>query len=197
MSVTTVSTFFAVGTVLLGAGLITLVLVWLGSLVSDRLRDVRRAIAASFEGYGLRLAWLVAVVATLGSLYYSQVAHFIPCELCWYQRIAMYPLAVILGIAVVRRDEAVRRYVLPVAVIGGIISAYHYVIQQFPDLAVTSCDATGIPCTGHWVWKFGFVSIPLMALACFGTIVAVLVMDRAHRTTAVRAAEPQPIEEAS
>jgi mannose/fructose/N-acetylgalactosamine-specific phosphotransferase system component IIC len=197
MSVTTVSTFFAVGTLLLGAALITLVLVWLGSLVSNRLRTVRRAFAASFDGYGLRLAWLVSIVATLGSLFYSQVAHYIPCELCWYQRIAMYPLVVVLGIAVVRRDEAVRRYVIPVAAIGAIISTYHYVIQQFPDLAVTSCSATGVPCTGHWVWKFGFVSIPLMALACFGTILAVLILDRAHRTPPVEIPDPQPIEEAS
>jgi disulfide bond formation protein DsbB len=177
MSVNTVSTFLATGTILLGAGLITLLLVWVASLVSDRARRVLDAVANSFEGLGLRLAWVMAVVATLGSLYYSQIAHFIPCEYCWYQRIAMYPLAVILGIAVVRRDEGVRRYVLPLAVVGGAISTYHYVIQRFPDLAAGSCSTT-VPCTTALVWKFEFVSIPLMALASFGVIVAVLLLDR-------------------
>ena len=63
------------------------------------------------------------LVAMLGSLYYSEVAGFMPCEYCWYQRIAMYPLVVILGIAIVRRDDAVRRYVFALAIPGGIISA--------------------------------------------------------------------------
>lgn len=177
MSVNTVSTFLATGAVLLGAGLIALILVW---AARDRAAVLREAIAASFDGLGLRLAWLMASVATLGSLYYSQIAHFIPCEYCWYQRIAMYPLAVILGIAVFRGDTAVRRYALPLAVIGGSISTYHYVIQQFPDLATGSCSTT-VPCTAALVWKFGFVSIPLMALVSFGVIVAVLLLDRSGR----------------
>lgn len=180
MSVNTVSTFLATGAVLLGAGLITLLVIWIFALISDRARTVLATISASFEGFGLRLAWVMALVATAGSLYFSEVAHFTPCELCWYQRIAMYPLALVLGIAVVRRDQAVRRYVLPLAISGAVIAAYHYTIQQFPDLSVTACSTT-TPCTSAWVWKFGFVSIPLMALVSFATIVAVLLLDRPGR----------------
>ena len=195
MTVNTVSTFFAVGTILLGAGLITLALLWAASLLSDRAAAVLEAVATSFDGLGLRLAWVMAVIATLGSLYYSQVAHFIPCEFCWYQRIAMYPLSVILGIAVFRRDESIRRYVLPLAVIGGGLSTYHYLIQQFPNLEVGACS-TIVPCTTAWVWKFDFVSIPLMALASFGTIVAVLLLDRPSRRSPAATMEPTTHQEA-
>jgi len=69
--------------------------------------------------YYLYLAWLVAVIATLGSLYFSEVRGFIPCELCWYQRILMYPLAVILGVAAFVEDDKCKRYVLPLSVLGG------------------------------------------------------------------------------
>jgi disulfide bond formation protein DsbB len=181
MSVDTVSTFLSVGAVLL-AGL--LAVVWLAALVaaaggpSGPIESVRGTIA----GNGLRLAWLMALVATLGSLYFSEVAHFIPCELCWYQRIAMYPLAVILGIAAWRRDTAIRRYVIPVAAVGGVISAYHYLIQHFPDLSAGTCDI-GIPCSAAWVWKFGLVSIPFMALASFGTIITLLALHGGQAET--------------
>ena len=76
-------------------------------------RRVYDSIRLSVEGQGLWLAWAMAAIAMAGSLYYSEVAGFPPCEYCWYQRIAMYPLVVILGIAMVRRDYGIRRYVLP------------------------------------------------------------------------------------
>lgn len=196
MSVNTVSTFLAIGAILLGAGLITLFVLWLAALVSDRAQAILATVSYSFEGLGLRLAWVMATVATLGSLYYSQIAHFIPCELCWYQRIAMYPLALILAIAAIRRDASVRRYVLPMAVVGAGISAYHYTIQQFPDLSVTSCSTT-VPCTAAWVWKFDFVSIPLMALVSFAVIVAVLLLDRPGRVAPAADTETPKAQEES
>jgi disulfide bond formation protein DsbB len=115
----------------------------------------------------------VAAAATLGSLYYSEIAHYVPCDYCWYQRIAMYPLALILGIAAFRDDRSITRYAVPLAAAGGLISGYHYLIQQFPDLSTGSCSAAA-PCTATWVWEFGFVSIPFMALSCFAAIVALL-----------------------
>src|SRR5688572_21326008 len=89
----------------------------------------------------LQLAFLVALVATLGSLWLSEGAHFVPCRLCWYQRIAMYPMAVILGVAAFRRDVAVRVYALPVVAIGATISVWHVLVERFPSLeSATSCD---------------------------------------------------------
>lgn len=111
-------------------------------------------------------AWGVALVATLGSLYLSEVVGFVPCVLCWYQRIAMYPLVVVLGVGMVRGDASVWRYALPLAVIGAGIAAYHVTIQFQPALDVGVCSA-GASCTGRYLNVFGFVSIPVMAGGAF------------------------------
>lgn len=179
MSVNTISTFLAVGAILIGVGVVAAAATRALAVGSASARRVHAAVAGWFQGYGLWLAWLMAVVATLGSLYYSQIAHFTPCEYCWYQRIGMYPLAVILGIAAFRGDTAIRRYVFPLAIGGGLISAYHYTIQHLPDIATGSCSTT-TPCTAALVWKFDFVSIPFMALVSFAAIVTVLLLDRAR-----------------
>jgi disulfide bond formation protein DsbB len=177
VNVNTVSTFFATGAVLLAALVLFVAGLRLLAPVAAPARRLLDRIRAELAGYGLWLAWLMATVATLGSLYYSQIAHFIPCEYCWYQRIAMYPLAVILGIAAFKGDEQVRRYAYPLAITGGLISAYHYLIQHMPDLAAGTCS-TMTPCTAALVWKFDFVSIPFMALVSFATILMVLALDR-------------------
>lgn len=177
MTVNQVTTFFATGAIVIGAGI---TLIWITRLLGIWSAPARRlydSVRESFHGYGLWLGWLMAVIATLGSLYYSQVAHFIPCEYCWYQRIAMYPLAVILGIAAFRNDTAVRRYALPLASIGGVIASYHYLIQQFPDLEVGSCSIV-VPCATPYFEQFGFVTIPFLALVSFAAIITVLALDR-------------------
>ncbi|NNC91737.1 MAG: disulfide bond formation protein B [Acidimicrobiia bacterium] len=121
--------------------------------------------------------WIIAAVAassTIGSLIYSEYFDLIPCRLCWYQRIAMYPLALILLIAAVRRDTTgARRYGIPLAVIGAAIAGYHYLIQQFPSLETGACSLEA-PCSAPYVWQYGFVSIPYMALAGFTLILLVL-----------------------
>jgi disulfide bond formation protein DsbB len=133
----------------------------------DWLRD-------AFRDAGLWLAATVATTATLGSLIYSEHFDLIPCRFCWYQRIAMYPLALILLIAAARRDTAgARRYGIPLAVLGAGLAAYHYLIQQFPSLESGSCSVD-VPCSSPYIWKYGFVSIPYMALAGFTLILALL-----------------------
>jgi disulfide bond formation protein DsbB len=120
------------------------------------------------------LAWLVALVATVGSLIYSEVVHFTPCRLCWFQRIAMYPMAIVLLVGAIRREYQVKVYALPLALIGLGISIYHYLIQRFPDLESTSsCDPNN-PCSAIFVDIFGFISIPFMAGAGFIVITVLL-----------------------
>lgn len=120
------------------------------------------------------LAWLVAASAMVGSLIYSEYFHFEPCLLCWYQRIAMYPLAFILLVGAIRRDPRIRAYGLPLSLIGLGISIYHVVIQNFPNLeAGGACDPSN-PCTAKYVDMFGFVSIPFMAGAGFLVITVLL-----------------------
>ena len=122
------------------------------------------------------LALLVATVATLGSLTYSEIAGFGPCELCWYQRIAMYPLPVLLAVAAWRRDRAVRWYALPLALIGAGIAAYHVLVQRTPTTSGL-CDVGG-GCAAIFVEEFGFLTIPAMALAAFVLISALLALPQ-------------------
>lgn len=160
-----VTTFLAVLTLLAALGVIAvLVLAALGQL--PRLRELLGPAA-------LWLAFGVALTATAGSLYLSEVAGFIPCTLCWYQRIAMYPLVVVLGIAAWRRDGGIRPYVAPVAGIGAVIAAYHLALQRLPGLPAGACSLDA-PCTAIYVERFGFVTIPVMALVAFLAILALL-----------------------
>jgi disulfide bond formation protein DsbB len=114
---------------------------------------------------------LVATGATAGSLYYSEVAEFVPCEYCWYQRIAMYPISVISVLALAFRDRGILRYTLAGSIIGLGISVYHVQLQLFPEQG-SSCGLTS-PCTAKWVEAFGFVTIPFMAGTAFAIIAAV------------------------
>jgi disulfide bond formation protein DsbB len=118
------------------------------------------------------LAWLVALAATVGSLIYSEVIHFEPCRLCWFQRIAMYPMAVVLLVGAIRREYQVKYYALPLAVAGLAVSVYHYLMQVFPSLEGGSCGV--VSCSARLVEIFGFISIPFMAGAGFMVITVLL-----------------------
>jgi len=136
----------------------------------------------------LLVAFAVATVATIGSLYYSQVADFVPCELCWYQRICMYPLVVVLGVGWWRRDPASVWYALPLAVAGGGIATYHALVERYPSLGEGLSCSVEAPCTVPYFREFGWVTIAVMSLAGFLAIlacsVAALIGARADRTMA-------------
>ncbi|NPC94156.1 disulfide bond formation protein B [Bacillus sp. WMMC1349] len=116
-------------------------------------------------------AWIVSLTATIGSLYFSEIRRFIPCELCWYQRIMMYPLVLILGIATFQGDARVKKYVIPLAAVGAIISLTHYLQQKLPWFSGIKPCVTGVPCTGQYVNWFGFMTIPFLALTAFMLII--------------------------
>ena len=120
---------------------------------------------------------VVTTVSMLGSLYFSNVVGYRPCVLCWYQRTAMYPLAVMLVIATVRRDRAVRRYALPIAGIGAAISLYHWLLERWPTLDTGSCSADA-PCSVPYFENFGFVTLAFMALAAFVTTLVFLTLPQ-------------------
>lgn len=175
MDVDAMATLFALLTVIAIAAVIAIALLTVAG--RDGFSSTKDAVWETLGPSALWLAFLVALTATLGSLYLSEVAHFVPCKLCWYQRIAMYPLVPILAIAAWKRDVAVVRYAVPLAVIGAAISIYHYQLERFPSQASVSCSADA-PCTVVWIWKFHFVSIPLMALSGFALIVALVLVAR-------------------
>ncbi|MDQ0165114.1 disulfide oxidoreductase [Bacillus horti] len=116
------------------------------------------------------LSWMIATIATSGSLFFSEVMRFTPCNLCWYQRILMYPLAIILLIATVKQDRRISSYVLPFSGIGMLMSFYHYLLEK-TDLFPSSDAACGlVPCTTEYINWFGFVTIPFLALVAFTLI---------------------------
>ncbi|CAN5839038.1 hypothetical protein BH23ACT5_BH23ACT5_21200 [soil metagenome] len=175
MDVFSYATFTAI-MALVALGLAVVVLVARFLLGAER----RRALADAARW----LAWLVAMASTVGSLIFSEVFGFEPCLLCWYQRIAMYPLAVILFVGAVRRDAAVRLYALGLSVIGLGISVWHYLLQTFPNLESGACDPAN-PCSAKYVNIFDFISIPFMAGAGFLLVTVLLATFSA----------PQPVSE--
>jgi disulfide bond formation protein DsbB len=134
------------------------------------------------------IALLTAWVAMLGSLYFSEVNGYIPCELCWYQRILMYPLTLVIAVGLLTRDRQLPKYVLPLSSIGLTIALYHYLLEKtdiFDSVAVCSM---GVSCTTMWINWFGFVTIPFLSLTAF-TIITVM------SVIALLAGEPDDSEE--
>nr|WP_309099031.1 disulfide oxidoreductase [Fredinandcohnia onubensis] len=120
----------------------------------------------------LFIAFAAALISTLGSLYFSEIQKFVPCELCWYQRIFMYPLVIILGIAIFKKNYSIALYTFILSLIGGSISIYHYLVQKIPAVGENSLACGVVPCSGQYINWFGFVTIPFLALIGF-TIIAI------------------------
>jgi len=131
------------------------------------------------EPYLLPVAWTISVIGLLGSLFLSNVLGYVPCELCWLQRICLYPLVVILLVGMIRRDTSVYLYALPLALIGTLISVYHNVIYDLANYGhrtvATTCTITGPSCTTPDLNLFGFVSIPLLSLGALLIVTICLV----------------------
>ena len=179
MTVFTVATFLGLLTLVAFLAVLGVVVVW----VLDRAGAVEDGItrlAAAIRPLTLWLAFAVALTVASGSLYFSEVAHFTPCVLCWYQRIAMYPMVVILGIAALRGDAGVARYAVPVAAIGALISAWHIGVERVPGLPSGACSLD-VPCSLIYVEVVGFITIPTMALAGFLSIITLLLLARTGR----------------
>lgn len=120
-------------------------------------------------------AWLVASVSTLGALFFGEVMKLPPCVLCWYQRICMFPLVLILPIGLFPFDRKVVRYALPLAVPGGLFAVFHLLLIAgvIPE-SIKPCTQ-GVPCSEKVIEWFGFVTIPLLSVVAFSTIIALLI----------------------
>ena len=115
------------------------------------------------QEYALFTAWGASFIATLGSLYFSEIMKFEPCVLCWYQRIFMYPFVLWLGIAVVKKDYRIASYSLPIASIGACISLYHYAIQKISAFSAAGAACGRVPCTGEYINWFGLSDNPVFS----------------------------------
>jgi disulfide bond formation protein DsbB len=138
--------------------------------------QIENSPAASSNDIFTYLAWLIALVATVGSLFFSEVMGLPPCVLCWYQRIAMYPLVLIIGVGIITRDSRMKNYALPVTLAGLAISIYHNLLYYgiLPE-SITPCTE-GISCTLRQIEWLGFITIPLMALTAFVSVALCLLL---------------------
>lgn len=131
----------------------------------------------------LCMAWAVAIVATLGALFIGEVLGKIPCNLCWYQRIFMFPLAAILGIATYRSDFGVWRYALPLSLSGLAVAVFHSLLfyKILPE-AVKPCMAVGPSCSGADMMLWGALPLPLLSVAAF-TFISINLFILVKRTS--------------
>jgi len=122
------------------------------------------------------VAWFQVLVATLGSLYFSEIMKLPPCLLCWYQRIFMYPLVYILAVAIILEDRRLKYYGLPLSITGLLIAVYHNLLYYhvIPE-SIAPCT-TGISCTTRQIEWFGFITIPLLSLVAFTITTVVLLL---------------------
>ncbi len=126
-------------------------------------------LVAELRPMSLGFAWFSATLAMAGSLYYSEVAGYSPCRLCWIQRGFMYPSSIVLTLALLLRKPKLAWVAFALSAVGICVSVYHRVEEQFPSLFASSCDPLN-PCSYRWVDTFGFVTIPSMAFAAFGLV---------------------------
>jgi len=117
--------------------------------------------------WALYIALLAAWTAMLGSLYFSEVRGYVPCALCWYQRILMYPLTGLIAFGILRRDRHLPFLVLPFSLLGQGVSTYHYLIQKTTIFGGPTACAAGVPCTTVWINWLGFITIPFLAMIAF------------------------------
>lgn len=134
----------------------------------------------------LYLAWLVAIVAMAGSLFFSEIQHFPPCVLCWYQRIFMYPLVLLIGVGLLRKDANLPAYILPLSLAGMVVAFGHVLLYYgvIPEAAVPC--AAGVSCTTKFIEWFGFITIPLLSLTAFTVISGCAVVALRAATQGVR-----------
>lgn len=179
-----VATAFAALAVLLQVLVAVVALTALASLFAPAARRALAEMRDTLLGGELWIAWVIALVATLGSLYFSEIAHFEPCRLCWFQRVCMYPLAVLLLGVALRRD--LRNgifYALPFPVVGAAVGIYHEYITYHPEAETEGCRQ-GVSCTVRWIDKFGYITIPTLALTAFAAVFVLLLLARSRRKPA-------------
>jgi disulfide bond formation protein DsbB len=182
-SVRVTTNFLLVLTLFANAVVAFAVVLGIAALVSQRARDAVHALVDVFGPQSILLAWIVAIVTTAGSLYYSEHAGFIPCTLCWYQRILMYPLVIVLGVGWLRRDHQVWKTALPFVAIGAPLALYHWLVERVPWFASTSSCSLDVPCTSPWFEKLGFVTLAWMSMSSFlliGTLLVCSIIFRRH-----------------
>jgi disulfide bond formation protein DsbB len=131
---------------------------------------------SNFNWTVLFLCWLLVSLSTTISIFFSSIMEFAPCVLCWYQRICLFPLVLILGAGLISVDKNVVKYSLPLAIAGWLVALYHTLLYSgiIPE-SIQPCSQ-GVSCTEEYIDLFGFITIPMLSLLSFSTIIALLLI---------------------
>ncbi|MFA6908883.1 MAG: disulfide bond formation protein B [Patescibacteria group bacterium] len=183
--ISTIIDFLAILTIV-GDALIVIALVFFAGMRNQRMRGV----VVRVGKHGIAFACIVAVIATVGSLFLSEIAHFTPCRLCWFQRILMYPQIVVLGVALWKKERRISVMNAAIlSIIGLGFAKYHYYLQMFSDSVKPCSTFDPVSCTEKVIVHFGYITIPMMALTAFALILlfltSVYVADKKNQTESV------------
>jgi disulfide bond formation protein DsbB len=160
-----------------GGQVLAALLLVVGGLWLVGIRASARRTRSLLWGYELWLAFAIAAVATGGSLFFSEVANFVPCELCWFQRVAMYPLSIITLLAALANDHRIARYLLPLPVAGAGVAIYHLLVENHVVGQTQTCQISAPGgCATRWIDEFGYVTIPVLSLTAFVLVFAFLLL---------------------
>lgn len=167
--VNTITNILSVATLGSDVGIVIFICFLFFLYVGKKKNFKKQSVFQWISSNGLLFLLIVALTATLGSLFFSEIAGYEPCKLCWIQRIFMYPQVLILGLALERKDKTILPYVLVLSSIGALIAGFHYYIQLSPTSALVPCSTVGVSvsCTERSFTHFGYITIPMMALSAF------------------------------
>lgn len=130
----------------------------------------------------LTLVFILSLLPSLFVLVYSEIIGFVPCYLCWYQRVFMFPLPFIFGVAIWFKDRKIVKYVLPLISVGFLISVYQNFMYYFGNTSDLPCDASGVSCYQQLVYEFGgYISIPMLALTSFLALVTIVLVAHFYK----------------
>jgi disulfide bond formation protein DsbB len=155
---------------------LAVLLLVIGGLALFGVRSPLELLRETLWGYELWCAFVVSAVATAGSLFFSEIAGFVPCELCWFQRICMYPLSILTLFGALTGDHRIARYLLPFPVIGAGVSTYHLLVENGVVEQQQACLVTAGGCATKWINEFGYMTIPTLALTGFALAFAFLLL---------------------
>jgi disulfide bond formation protein DsbB len=175
--VTSLNLLLGIGT-LVSQGLIILLLAVF--FLRKRNSDIE-PVANFIERYGLHLAFLITLGSTVMSLYYSNVLGFVPCWLCWLQRIFIYPQVILFGLAIWKKESKIADYSIALSITGGIIALYQHYLQMGGE-SIAPCPISGGDCAERFLFEFGYITFPLMAFSTFALLISLMLFVRRRAT---------------
>lgn len=168
--------------VFLGLGAIILQILSVVALSILFFRPKKNIFLDFIDKHFLPISFLLSLTASLFSLVYSEVISFLPCYLCWFQRVFLFPLPFIFGSAIWHKDRKIVKYVLPLLSVGFLISVYQNFFYYFGKGSALPCDASGVSCYQRLVSEFGgYISIPMLALTTFFALLAVVLVAHFYK----------------